>query len=331
MTSTEAEEKLTEYARAFIQSYCAAIDENFAATKQEILDRGLRRDLFSLYAREVGRNVALVALTTNDDFYLFFIDESGAAIKLLQQAGAAEGFGREWTFNTPYDKRVRRVMEHLGLSDDQVLDCVNVPGTNFIAASITQMLSDARHHGSGFGNRDGEKAESQLPTIRAAFQEDQARAGLKQRYQALLNWTSTPQSRGLALEKLWRDALAFYNWHPKKVNIAGEDNDFTAIYKGLHILGEVRWHEEPMTGSKMREFLSKLDPRPQTIGLFVSHSGLDGGAWSVIRRAVNSKTVVVFDEANIEMVLLRGIDPGGLFDEKLRDVYDYLFERPSTQ
>ena len=38
-------------------------------------------------------------------------------------------------------------------------------------------------------------------------------------------------------------------------------------------------------------------PRPQTIGFFVSHSGLDDGARSVLRRAVNSKTVVVFDRS----------------------------------
>jgi hypothetical protein len=79
-----------------------------------------------------------------------------------------------------------------------------------------------------------------------------------------------------------------------------------------------------MNGGKMREFLGKLDPRPQTIGLFVSHSGLDNGAWSVVRRAVNSKTVVVFERADIEAVLVHHEDIGAIFNRKLRDAYDYL-------
>jgi hypothetical protein len=73
----------------------------------------------------------------------------------------------------------------------------------------------------------------------------------------------------------------------RRFRIPGEENDFTAIYQGLHILGEVRWFkdDEPMNGEKMREFLGKLDLRPQTIALFVSHSGLNDGAKSVMRRA----------------------------------------------
>ena len=94
----------------------------------------------------------------------------------------------------------------------------------------------------------------------------------------------------------------------------------------MHILGEVRWHAEAMDGGKMREFLAKLDPRPQTIGLFISHSGVDDGARRVVRRAVNTKTVVIFDRDEIEQVLREATDPGLIFDEKLREAYDYIFE-----
>jgi hypothetical protein len=120
--------------------------------------------------------------------------------------------------------------------------------------------------------------------------------------------------------------LDFYGWKTKKFRIPGEENDFTAIYQGLHILGEVRWFNEPMNGGKLREFLGKLDPRPQTIGLFISHSGLDEGARSVVRRAVNSKTVVVFGRKEIEDVILERNDPGAIFEEELRKVYDYVLE-----
>jgi hypothetical protein len=138
----------------------------------------------------------------------------------------------------------------------------------------------------------------------------------------------SPQTRGQEFEKLWRDVLEFHGWHPKKIRIPGEENDFTAIYQGLHILGEVRWFkdDEPMNGGKMREFLGKLDPRPQTIGMFVSHSGIDNGAWSVVRRAVNSKTVTVFERADIESVLVHHEDIGEIFNRKLRVAYDFIFE-----
>jgi hypothetical protein len=94
----------------------------------------------------------------------------------------------------------------------------------------------------------------------------------------------------------------------------------------LHILGEVRWFDKPMDGGKMREFLAKLDPRPQTIGLFISCSGVNDGGMSVVRRSVNTKTVVIFGQEEIEMILRESADPGPVFDEKLRDAYDYIFE-----
>ena len=136
-----------------------------------------------------------------------------------------------------------------------------------------------------------------------------------------------PEARGNAFEELWRYVLNLYGWKPRKFRIPGEENDFTAIYQGLHILGEVRWFDPPMDGNKMRAFLAKLDPRPQTIGLFISYSGFDQGALGVRRRSANSKTVVTFIKEDIEEIMLESADPGPIFDEKLRDAYDFIFER----
>ena len=66
----------------------------------------------------------------------------------------------------------------------------------------------------------------------------------------------------------------------------------------------------------MREFLAKLDPRTQTIGLLVSHSGVDPGGMSIVRRAVNTETVVSFGPTDVEQVILGHADPGPIFDEK---------------
>jgi hypothetical protein len=183
-------------------------------------------------------------------------------------------------------------------------------------------------HGAGHANTDGAAAEKQLPTLRATFEETRTQASFRDSYRSLLEWSESPQTRGIAFEKLWRALLEFHGWHPKKITIAGEDNDFTAIRNGAHVLGEVRWYAKPMTGGKAREFLAKLDPRPATIGLFISFSGFDKGAHAVFRRAINSKTVVLFDRPEIDKIFLTGADPGNLFDERLREAYDYLFETP---
>jgi hypothetical protein len=255
------------------------------------------------------------------------VDEQNALIKVFAVAGDPEGFTMEWTSNTPGSKRSERVKDYLGIADDPPLKEVNVPAPSFLSLDVTYLAEQGRRHGTNFGNQDGRKAEQALPALLESSQRAQQQAAFGQRYKEFQASTSSAQARGQAFEKLWREVLTFYGWRPKKIRIAGEENDFTAIHQGLHILGEVRWFDEPMNGGKMREFLGKLDPRPQTIGLFISHSGFDEGALSVVRRAVNSKTVVLFGRKEIEAILVEHVDPGAIFDEGLRNAYDYLFEQ----
>jgi hypothetical protein len=324
---------LLEYAAEFVKGYTEAIDANYSDTKAVISGAGLDDEYFPLYGRELGVNLGIASFFTQIDFYLFFIDEPGIEIVAIRSAlaDATSGFDREWTFDTPDERRIQRAREYLGLEDAKVLrpapylDAINVPGTNFMARDALNMRVEGRRHGVSFGNQMGAQAEGAVPMVQEALQRAASQADIAGRYGMLKNSDTSPQARGNEFEQLWRDVLALYGWKPKKFRIPGEENDFTAIYQGLHILGEVRWFNTPMDGGKMREFLAKLDPRPQTIGLFISYSGIDAGARSVVRRATNSKTVVIFERADIENVML-GADPGPIFDEKLRDAYDYIFE-----
>jgi hypothetical protein len=332
MNDTEIESALRAYASAFIRGYSEALDNNYPDVTRKIRELGFASSFFPLHGREPGRDVALAVLSTEFDFYLYFVDEQDTLIKVFTEAGDREGFTREWTFDTPDGKRSERVIEYLGFADDPPLKLVNVPGTRFLGFDAAYMAEQGRRHGNNFGNQDGKKAEQALPALLESSQRTERQAAFAQRYEELRASASSAQARGQAFEKLWREVLTFYDWRPKKIRIPGEENDFTAIYQGLHILGEVRWFDEPMNGGKMREFLGKLDPRPQTIGLFISHSGFDEGAWSVVRRAVNSKTVVLFDRKKIEAVLVEQVDPGAIFDEGLRNAYDYIFEQhPSSR
>jgi hypothetical protein len=333
MDSTEVESKLTAYGTEFLKGYSESVDKNYAEVRRDIFDVGLSQTYFPLYGRTLREDTILAALFTPHDFYLFFVKGSGPAVMKSLELQDHHSFSREWTFNTPGDKRVALVRGHLHISAEKVLaptpgfEAANIPGTNFIAFDIEDIKRDAYSHGSNFGNQAGFRAETQLPQILASSQGAARLASFRIRYKALRDSKQSVQARGQNFERLWRDVLEFYGWRPKKIRIHGEENDFTAIYQGLHILGEVRWFSKPMTGGKLREFLGKLDPRPQTIGLFISQSGLDDGAWSVVRRAVNSKTVVVFERAEIESVLLESTDAGPVFDERLRATYDYIFEQ----
>jgi hypothetical protein len=330
----EARALLLEYAAEFLKGYTEAVDANYPDAKDVIFRAGFGGSFFPLHGRRLGIDVAIASFYTQIDFYLFFLDKSDtdivAARSVIAEAGGE--FGLKWISDTPDDRRIRRAREYLGLGEAKVLqpapyvDAVNVPNRNFIGLDIINMHVEGHKHGVTFGNQAGARAESALPDIQSALQRAIAQSGISDRYTKLLSLENNPHARGNQFEQLWRDVLDLHGWRPKKFRIPGEENDFTAIYQGLHILGEVRWHAEAMDGGKMREFLAKLDPRPQTIGLFISHSGVDDGARRVVRRSVNTKTVVIFGQDEIEQVLREAADPGLIFDEKLRDAYDYILE-----
>ncbi len=333
-TGDTTEARLLEYAREFIRGYSQAIDTNYPNAKTFIHEAGLNHDYFPLYGRELGVDVAISAFFTKADFYLFFLGEYGVEIKRYEDGSAndASEFSKDWTFNTPDEQRIQKIKEYLGLKEANTLritpycDAINIAGADMMAPFMMRLGEQGYRHGTGFGNQAGARADGDLPELREMLHKTSRQAEIAAQYTLLTKAGMSRQARGIEFEKLWRDVLDFYGWKPKKIRIPGEDNDFTAIYQGLHILGEVRWFDKPMNGAKMREFLAKLDPRPQTIGLFVSRSDVDPGGMSVVRRAVNSKTVVIFGKADIEKVILEFADPGPIFDEKLRDAYDYIFE-----
>lgn len=326
-----AQRKITGYAEAYLLSYAATIVAEYAALAREADAIGERSRLFPLLGRTVGLDTGLAVLGAAADFFLFFIDEPGITMKAWSRVGAADGFDLEWVLRTPNATRVRKAREILGLQEREIIGFANTPGTDFAAHNEDSVLADAPRHGALRANRDAAAAEAILPSLRAAFDGDRARDGFRARYQDLLEWAGTPQTRGIEFERLWREVLGFYGWHPRKITLAGEDDDFTAMRNTAHVLGEVRWFSEPMNGGKAREFLAKFDPRPATIGLFISFSGFDEGARSVLRRAVGSTSVVLFDRPEIDEILLGRADPGPLFDEKLREVYDYLFENQDNR
>jgi hypothetical protein len=333
MENVDIKSNLIAYAKEFLRSYTETVYINFPGSFERISELGMAATYFPLHERRLGEDTAIAVLFTSSDSYMFFLADRDSTMARLEDVDSDPAFGPDWTRSTPAGMRITQVRDVLGISTSSILrldrntECVNIAGTDFVRRRpVELMLYDAQIHGNSFGNQAGQLADADLPDLLRESERRSRQASFSERYAALVESDMSPQTRGQEFERLWRDVLEFHSWHPKKIRIPGEENDFTAIYQGLHILGEVRWFIKPMNGGKLREFLAKLDPRPQTIGLFVSHSGLDRGAWSVVRRAVNSKTVVVFDRLDIEDVLIRYADIGAIFNRKLRTAYDYIFE-----
>jgi hypothetical protein len=331
LTGDETRAHLSEYVKEFLKGYRYAIDTNFLETHTFITEAGHNRKYFPFYGRELGVNLAIAAFVQDRDLLLFFLEETDVKIHAYADADQSV-FGREWRYNTPITRRIQVAIECLGLEGGKIIrlgdpgQAITVIESDLIDSRLMSRDEHGYRLGIAFGNAAGLQAETALPRLRRTLQDEAEQRAISERYVRLVDAEISPQARGIEFEKLWRDVLDFYGWRPKKIRIPGEDNDFTAIYQGLHVLGEVRWFDKPMNGGKMREFLAKLDPRPQTIGLFVSYSGVDPGGISVVRRAVNTKTVVIFGKAEIEKIILDFANPGPIFDEKLRDAYDYIFE-----
>jgi hypothetical protein len=333
MDDVDIKSKLITYAKEFLRSYTDTVYNNFPGELQGISELGMEATYFPLHERRLGEDTAIAVLFTSSDFYLFFLADRDEMVARLEDVDSDRSFNSDWTRSTPDDMRIAQVRDVLGISTSSILrlgrntECL-APGADFLTQTVESMLYNAQIHGIDFGNQAGQWAEADLPDLLRESERRSRQASFSERYATLVESDMSPQTRGQKFEKLWRDVLKFHGWHPKKIRIPGEENDFTAIYQGLHILGEVRWFrdDKPMNGGKMREFLGKLDPRPQTIGLFVSRSGLNPGAWSVVRRAVNSKTVIVFERADIESVLVHYEDIGATFNRKLRKAYDFVFE-----
>jgi hypothetical protein len=293
------------------------------------------RVLLPFYGRTVGVDIALAALYTRHDFYLYFLDGAGSGLMVAVNASADQNLDRNWTLNAPGPARGAAVVQRLGIDTTKVIplspgfDMVNIGGTNFLGSSIETIKRDAYGHGNNFAGQAATRAQQAFPEI-ARRKEIAARLdAITTRYEELMESSDSRQVVGQRFEVLWRDVLSMYGWQPRKTRIPGEENDFTASYRGRHILGEVRWYKEPMDGGKLREFLAKLNARPTTVGVFISHSGIDEGAVRVMQRNAGRNPAVVFGREQIDDVLIRKADPGSIFEKLLRDVNDYLYEQPT--
>jgi len=327
--NTAFKEKFIAYSESFLESLTSTISKYYGKEANEILEKGYPWIYLTLYKKVLGKDVSISAFCSDDDFFVFFTKPTGEKIRDFINMYGDSDFDTNWTHKTPQAIRTQQAKDLLKLDDSITIgEEISVPGGRFITNDIGEMRRQAEGHGQSFGQKYGELAQQFLPQLRAMVQNTSDKLSIKVRYDHIKNNTNnlTPQQIGHEFESLFRDILNIYGWQAKKISLSGEGNDFTAIFEGHHILGETRWEKKPVNGEEVSAFVGKLTPRPQTIGLMVSYSGFNKGAYDTARRHVSDRTIVFFDKQHIEKIITSLTDPWEVFSFELRNVYDFLFE-----
>lgn len=326
------EKKAIIYAKSYLEGFHDTLSTHFGKELSEIEKEGYAWPYLALYGRELGKNLSIAVFCSEFDTFLFFVKPLGKKIVKLLNEIDNPNFGSDWSTKTPEKVKTEKVMDLLDLKPSDVIEQVHIGGTNrFLLLDASEVRRNAESHGRNKGEVLGETTIQFLPQLRGQAQHTATLLAFRKRYEMLktkrLNRSDTKENIGHKFERLWREILDFYGWQPKKIILSGQGNDFTAIFEGNHILGEVRWEETPLDGEEIRDFSGKLEPRPQTIGLIISQSGFNQGAYDETKRLIAKKTVVFFSRDQVEAIIIKLVNPGEVFSKELRDVYDYLFEK----
>lgn len=322
--------KFIAYSESFLNSLTNTISTYYGQEADEIVDKGYPWLYLVLYKKKLGKDLSISVFCSDDDFFVFFTKPTSEKIRMFVNKYGDAKFDTKWTQETPQAVRTQHVKDILKLDSSITIgEVISIPGGRFINNDISDIRRQAEGHGQSFGEKYGEMAKHYLPQLRAMAQNTGDKLVFNLRYNGLKNNTSklTPQQIGHEFERLFRDVLNMYGWQARKINLSGEGNDFTAIFDGHHILGETRWEKNPVNGEAVNAFAGKLNARPQTIGLMVSYAGFDKGAYDAAKRHTSNRTIVFFEQEQIEKIITQLIDPGEVFSIELRDVYDYLFEK----
>jgi hypothetical protein len=234
---SEIERRLIIFRTQYIKSYVDAIDRNFPETLEIITSSGLKEQYFPMYGRTLGQDCSMAAFITSDSLQLFFLAGTGTALERCTVDQDSPQFNQGWARMTPEHIKKRQVVEQLGL--DEALELQYLSFANSIVLNDyddSQYRDTAEKTGRGYGDSAGTNAEARVPTIPARAREASTLSGFSDQYAALASSTETAQVRGIKFEKLWRDVMTFHGWHPKKIGVSGENNDFTAIYRS-RVLG----------------------------------------------------------------------------------------------
>lgn len=331
MNEAEVKRKLQVYMSAFLESYQRIVDERYQGiiSQRDNLGRNMDLLMMPFHGRQLGNNTALSVLYSEDRTYIYSLVRKNEDFERVVWASEVTEFQTETFKYDRQDIKENKVREYLGVAAEPL---GAISAHLLFIGQVTSfddedLVRAGKDHGAARAHNDARDADRLLSRIRPLGQALKERQSFKQEFiglQSLSDGSITAQQRGNKFEDLVRRVLDHHGWNIKEIKKVGEQIDFTGIFEGNHILGEIKWVKKPAEAEQMRNFMARLASRPQSIGLFVSYSGYSKGALDVIRR--DSHTIVVtFDQSDIESIFLKDVNPGKLFSEKLRDRYDYSF------
>ncbi len=321
------------YAESFLEGFHKAIKDFYASEVQEVKELGFPVPDLALFGKSL-KDVSLKVFTSEYDFFIFFIKPSDKDIEIFNHI-EDQKYNKDWTFNTPADIKATQIKNELGITSSNMLSTVNVPGINRYLLDVGRLRHDGADHGNARGVACGKAAIELLPSFKAQDAHTRQLIEFSKRYRALItifekkNKTKAESlSIGHEFETLWREVLNYWDWQARKIEIDGEKDDFTAMYRGNHIVGECRWISGQQDADEVRAFAEKLNPRARSIGLMVAYGGFNANALNQARRSVQSgKTLVLFQKEQIDQIILSFVDPSEIMDKKLREVLDFLYEK----
>lgn len=329
MEKEEIKRLLTLYTENFLEYYKKTIDRDYSQILAERNKGLLHLSILPLYDRKLGGDVALSACITERFSYIYFIFKAGVPFENIIWAEDIEEFKTEPFIYQTYLQQEARVKEFLKVGakfNSPYIGRIFFPGRLFTQAEST-IVKTAKDGGSSDAHSQARVAEKQLAQLQELSTEIGTKIGFKNEYsdlKGLRKDSINENQRGVAFEKLVRSTFDFYGWKIKEVKKKGEQIDFTGIFEGNHIIGEVRWKAKPIESKEIRDFIGKLNPRPQSIGLFISCSGYTDDVKEVLTQN-QDKIVITFDSNDIEEIFIKETNPGDIFSKKLRDRYDLIF------
>lgn len=323
------------YAKAFLEGFHIAIKKFYATEIEEVKKLGFFVPHLALFGKTL-KDVSLKVFVSEYDFLLFFTKPSNKDVEIFNHI-EDEKYNREWTMNTPSDIKLKQITDELGITLSNLLSSVNVSGINRYLLELARLNRDGLDHGNSRGIACGKAAVELLPSFKTQDTHTQQLIEFSKRYRALIslfekrNKTKAESlSIGHNFESLWREILNYWDLQAKKIEINGERDDFTAMYRGNHVVGECRWVEGEQDADEVRAFAEKLNPRARSIGLMVAYCGFNANAINQARRSVQSgKTIVFFKKEQIDKIILNFVDPNEIMDKELREVLDFLYEEHS--
>lgn len=338
MTDIKEENKSLEanavvYAEAYLQEFTKTLDKFYPEQVKEMQTLGYYIPSFSLYKKGI-KDVSLKVFISTYDFNIFFLKRTNKDIEIFNHIEDPK-YNKEWTFSTPEDIRHEEISKLLGIDPLRVWGKVSVPGISRYLLDPTRFISDSKEHGNIHGVKCGKTLIRWLPRFKEQDTHTRTLLGFTTRYKQLIaifekKNKTTKEALGIGhqFEALWRDVLNYWDWQARKIEIDGEKDDFTAMYRGNHIVGECRWVNKEQDADEVRAFAEKLNPRARSIGLMVAYSGFNERAISQARRSVQSgKTIVLFNKKQIDRIIISLVDPNEIMDRELRDVLDFLYEK----